>query len=83
MTPNNAIGERTFTVVAKILNVPRDSLNPDTSREDAENWDSLKHMYIVLALEEEFSVEFNPDEIASMKTIADLVGAVASRAGAA
>jgi acyl carrier protein len=49
-----------------------DELTQDSSPEKIESWDSLNHLNLVLALEQEFSVKFTPDEIERI----DCVGAV-------
>lgn len=76
-----APNERFFQVVSSILNVARESLSPHSSRDSLEEWDSIKHMYVVLALEEEFSVEFSDDEIANLVSVSDLMRAMTKKTG--
>jgi acyl carrier protein len=76
-----APNERFFQVVSSILNVARESLSPQSSRDSLEEWDSIKHMYVVLALEEEFSVEFSDDEIANLVSVSDLMRAMTKKTG--
>jgi acyl carrier protein len=38
------------------------------------NWDSLGHMSLVVAIEEEFGVEFEPDDLIEMKSFQDALG---------
>ena len=76
---NQGTEERFYTVLASVLNVPRPSLTASTSRDSLEAWDSLKHMYMVLALEEEFNVEFTDDEIASLSSASELMDAIAKK----
>jgi acyl carrier protein len=75
-----AVEERLFAVLSSILQVPRESLGPDTSRRTLEEWDSLKHMYVVLALEEEFDVEFSDSELATLNSVASLLEAIMAKA---
>ena len=56
-------------IVADLFYVDPDELSPASSPETIEDWDSLQHLNLVLALEEVFGLEFTPDEIAEMKTI--------------
>jgi len=76
--PNN----RFFAVLSTILNVEPESLRPESSRDSLEEWDSIKHMYVILALEEEFSVEFSDDEIVNLASVSDLMHAVTAKTGA-
>ena len=41
-------------------------LNSDCSQKNCENWDSLHHLNLIVSLEEEFEMEFEPEEIAKM-----------------
>ena len=52
------------TVMATVLGVPIDVIGPDASQDTLRSWDSLKHMNLVLALEQTFGVEI-PDEDAA------------------
>lgn len=45
------------------------SVSDDASQQNTENWDSLRHLNLMIALETEFDVEFEPEEIAVMKDI--------------
>jgi acyl carrier protein len=43
-------------------------VNEKSSPDSIESWDSLNHMKLVLALEEEFNVTFTDDQIVDMIT---------------
>jgi len=59
-------------VLASVLQVPVDTIGADTSRETIERWDSLQHMNLVLALEDEFGI-YIPDEVATRITSYPLI----------
>jgi len=48
-------------LMAQILQVPKETIGPDSSPETIDRWDSLKHMQLIMALEDEFEIQF-PDE---------------------
>jgi len=50
-------------VLAKVFNVDNSEITEDCSPDTIENWDSLRHMNLIVALEEEFKIEFNDDQI--------------------
>ena len=56
-------------ILANVLGIDERIIDDKTSPETIENWDSIKHLDIVLALEEEFNVEFEPDEIVELINI--------------
>ncbi|MFZ6024740.1 MAG: acyl carrier protein [Bacteroidota bacterium] len=53
-------------VMSAVFRVPVESIGDDASPDTIENWDSLKHMNLIVALEEEFDIEFNDEEILDM-----------------
>ncbi len=65
------------SVIAAVLGVPAASIGPDSSQDTIEAWDSLKHMNLVLALEQEFGVSV-PDEEAAEITSYPLIKVVLS-----
>jgi acyl carrier protein len=51
-------------------------VTPELSAKDVEEWDSLLHVSLVLAIEEEFNIRFRVGEVESAKNIgewADLI----------
>lgn len=59
-------------VMATLLNVDAAAIGPDASMDTIASWDSLRHMNLVLALEEEFKVVI-PDEDAGNITSYKLI----------
>ena len=49
-------------VMAQVLQVDAASNDEGTSTNSVERWDSLRHMQLILALEDEFGIQF-PDEM--------------------
>ena len=49
------------------------------SRENTAEWDSLKHLEIMFAVEDEFRVEFSEDELASADSIARIADLIEAR----
>jgi acyl carrier protein len=60
------------TVMATVLGISAHSISDDTSMDTVESWDSIKHMSLVLAIEEEFGVSI-PDEDAANITSYPLI----------
>ena len=48
--------------MATMLGVDVSTIGPDTSMDTLAKWDSLRHMNLVLALEEEFKVSIPDDD---------------------
>ena len=71
--------DRVCSVLATIINLPRESLPAGASRDNVEAWDSLKHMYLMLALEEELGIEFSDTEVSDLGDVASLADAVVAK----
>lgn len=56
-------------MAADIFNVPLENVGAESSPDTIENWDSLQHLNLVLALEQHFGLEFVPEEIEQMLSI--------------
>ena len=68
---------RVLNVVSQVLGIPVDAITDDSSPESIEAWDSLKHMNLVLALEEEFGIRFSDERIVAMLSVRSIKDAVA------
>lgn len=69
--------EKLKKVFVSVFGISEKSITDDTSIETLENWDSLSHMNLIVALEESFSVEFEEDEFVSMtsfRAIKEIIG---------
>jgi len=53
-------------VMSDVFNIDIESINNNSSPDNIENWDSLKHMNLIVALEEEFGVEFDDNDIENL-----------------
>jgi acyl carrier protein len=55
--------------MAQVMNVSIENVKEDSSPDTIEAWDSLKHMSLILTLEEEFGVQFSDEEIVEMLNV--------------
>ena len=65
--------EQVRNIASDIFGIPATKITPESSPETIENWDSMQHLNLVLAVEEKFGVQLEPEDIEQMKSI----GAVA------
>lgn len=61
--------EKVIQVISQVMGVPAAELNEDSSPDTIAEWDSLKHMNLVLALEEELGVQFSDSQIIEMNSV--------------
>ena len=57
-------------VMAAVFEISVDKITDESSPDNIESWDSLKHMQLVVALEEELNIRFEDDEIVEMMNYA-------------
>lgn len=53
-------------VMSAIFDVSVDTIADDASIDNIENWDSLRHLNLILALEEEFGISIPDDEVGNL-----------------
>lgn len=57
-------------VMSAVLGIAADTIDESTSMDSVESWDSIKHMNLVLALEDEFGVSIPDDDAANITSYA-------------
>ncbi len=50
-----------------------------TTAEDIEDWDSLTHINLIVAIEKEFNIKFSMGETQKMKNIGEMVNIILKR----
>jgi acyl carrier protein len=53
-------------IMAAVFETDVSMIDDNASPETIENWDSLKHMNLIAALEDEFNITFSDDDILDM-----------------
>ncbi len=56
------------------------TVNEDTTADDIEDWDSLEHINLISAVEDEFGIRFKMGEVSSMKNVGEMVEIIRTRA---
>ena len=56
-------------IMAKVLKMDISSIADDVQQKYIEEWDSLAHLNLVLELESEFNVSFEPEDIKEMTSL--------------
>lgn len=61
--------------MADAFSVPVERMTNEASPDTIETWDSIQHLNLVMALEQEFGVQFEPEEIEQLLSV-ELVAAL-------
>jgi acyl carrier protein len=62
----NDLKSQIMMVMSTVLEVPIDEINEDSSQDTLENWDSLKHLNLIIAVEDEFEISIPNEEVGNM-----------------
>jgi len=57
------------TLMVNVFNVIEDEITLETSRDDLESWDSLQHLNLMLALEQEFDLTLEVDDLGILTSV--------------
>ena len=71
--------ERLNKVFQDIFDDDSITVNENTTSNDIEDWDSLEHINLVVAIEQEFGMKFNMNEVTTMKNVGEMVDIILSR----
>lgn len=63
-----SLDDRIKKIMSIVFDVPVDELDEKATPHTLENWDSLNHMKLVLALEEEFQIQFNEQDALDLQS---------------
>lgn len=73
-------------IYVRLNNVFRDIFDDDsivvndkTNSNDIEDWDSLEHINLIVAVEQEFKIKFNMKEVTTMNNVGEMVDIILSR----
>jgi acyl carrier protein len=61
--------EQVRDIASDIFGIPADTITPASSPQTIDNWDSIQHLNLILALEEKFNLQLSPEEIEEIKSI--------------
>lgn len=75
----NEILKKVNDIFIEVLDNPKIILSEITTAHDVEEWDSLAHIHLVVAIERHFKIRFSSKEIQSWDNIGDLIDCIQSK----
>lgn len=73
--------ERLEEVFEDVLEIDDDDFSEELSQDNCEDWDSLAQMTLLVSIENEFGVHFEAQDMAEMKSVAQIVDALIANEG--
>jgi acyl carrier protein len=77
LTPS--VFDQIRTMASDVFGVPKEQIDPASSPQTIETWDSMQHLNLVLALEERFGLQLSPEEIEQMRSIGETAKMIESK----
>lgn len=60
-------------IVSDILQIPQEQVTLTCSPENVSSWDSVQHLILILAIEAEFGIHFDPAEMDRTNSISQIL----------
>ena len=73
--------EKMNGIFAEVLDDEDIQLNYETTADDVEDWDSLSHIELIVALEKHFGIRFRSDEIQNFSNVGAMSEAILTKLG--
>lgn len=74
--------ERIRAIFIEELGIEDSEFHPGLAYGEVAEWDSVAHLHLVTAFEDEFELEFDDEEIADLSTFAKLKAVILSKIAA-
>ena len=69
------------SVFQKVLEENDITITRETTAQDIEKWDSLRHIQLISEVERDFGIKFKLREVVSMKNVGDLIDLIHAKQG--
>jgi len=66
------VNEKIEVLLAEVLQIPAATITDDLAMTDLDIWDSLKHMELIMTLEQNFGLQLSFDEIVRMRSVGEI-----------
>ena len=74
------IMERVTAIVAEVVNIVDLRLTDQSTARDVQGWDSLTHVQIIIAVENEYGFQFSFSEAAQLENVGQFLDAIHAKA---
>lgn len=75
----NEIFKKLDEIFCDVLDLDEVELTDESRADDFEEWDSLSHIQLIVAIEKEFGIKFTSLEIMKWKNVGEMVDTILSK----
>jgi acyl carrier protein len=79
--PTSDVLETVKEIMVDVFDLDDLELDETTTAEDIEEWDSLSHIRLMVAIERKYGFKFTNSEIESLSNVGDLVKMIETKIG--
>ena len=76
---NKEIYSKFSKIFDDIFDIKKIKLKKTTSAKDISNWDSINNLKLIIVLEKEFKIKFEPDEIVEIQNVGELIKSIENK----
>jgi acyl carrier protein len=74
------VESRLATILRETFNHPNLELRDDLTAADVEEWDSLSHVDLIVAVESDFGIRLTTADVRGLRNVGDFVKIIATKA---
>ncbi len=71
--------EKLNEIFREVFDNPTLIVNPGTTADDIEEWDSFSHINLIMMIEIKFGIEFKQKEVMRFKNVGDMAESIQSK----
>ena len=72
------MNDRLQNIMSNLFEVSINDINEDISIENCSEWDSLRHMHLIHAIEDEFEISLTDDDVIKIRDFKSIIGIIES-----